>query len=51
MTDLWTTNNDDWPDDWEDDDLDPRLRDLRGQGLTALQLHTIQDIHPAGSYL
>jgi hypothetical protein len=26
-------------------------RDLRGQGLTAIQLHTITDIRPVGDYL
>ncbi|MFJ7895949.1 hypothetical protein [Streptomyces anthocyanicus] len=42
---------------WTDVELDdttpddPRLRDLRGQGLTAIQLHTITDIDPIGSYL
>ena len=38
-----------WDDDPEPDD--PRLNDLRGQGLTAVQLHTIQDIEPAKEYL
>jgi len=33
----WTDRDDDEPDD-------PRLRDLRGQGLTAIQMHTITDI-------
>ncbi|MEF9521333.1 hypothetical protein [Streptomyces sp. RB13] len=42
---------------WTDAELDdttpddPRLRDLRGQGLTAIQLHTITDIEITGSYL
>ncbi|MFD5221422.1 hypothetical protein ACFWMH_27655 [Streptomyces tendae] len=42
---------------WTDAELDdttpddPRLRDLRGQGLTAVQLHTITDIEITGSYL
>ncbi|MCX4809031.1 hypothetical protein OG601_47140 [Streptomyces sp. NBC_01239] len=34
-----------------DDPIDPRLHDLRGQGLTAMQLHTITDIEPQGNYL
>lgn len=37
-----------------DPDSDPpdlRLHDLRGQGLTAIQLHTIQDVEPAKEYL
>jgi hypothetical protein len=36
-----------WPDDWDDWDIeppDPRLHDLRGQGLSLVQLHTITDI-------
>jgi hypothetical protein len=40
--------------DWIDDlreQPDDRLWDLRGQGLTAIQLHTIQDIELHGSYL
>ncbi|WP_393075170.1 hypothetical protein [Streptomyces sp. LN704] len=39
---------------WREDpdlDPDPRLHDLRGQGLTARQLHTIKDIEPRGDYL
>ncbi|MFE0845311.1 hypothetical protein [Streptomyces rochei] len=42
---------------WTDQELDdtrpddPRLRDLRGQGLTAIQLHTITDLEITGSYL
>jgi hypothetical protein len=42
---------------WTDEELDdttpddPRLRDLRGQGLTAVQLHTISDIETVGSFL
>ncbi|MDH6610260.1 hypothetical protein M2164_005895 [Streptomyces sp. SAI-208] len=40
---------DPWWDDIEPDD--PRLHDLRGQGLTAIQLHTITDIEPEGGYL
>jgi hypothetical protein len=30
---------------------DPRDRDLHGQGLTPLQLHTMTDIEPRGDYL
>jgi hypothetical protein len=41
----------DWAWDDDPDDHDPRHRDLRGQGLTAIQLHTIQDIDLHGSYL
>lgn len=36
-----------WHDDEDDWDIappDPRTHDLRGQGLTAMQLHTITDI-------
>jgi hypothetical protein len=33
------------------DPTDPRDRDLRGQGLTALQIHTMTTIEPIGSYL
>ncbi|MER7053420.1 MazG-like family protein [Streptomyces sp. NPDC017454] len=42
---------------WTDGELDattaddPRLRDLRGQGLTAIQLHTITDIPLATDHL
>ena len=42
---------------WTDVELDdttpddPRLRDLRGQGLTAVQLHTITDIPLATDHL
>ncbi|MFD3516272.1 hypothetical protein [Streptomyces sp. NPDC058657] len=31
-------------DDVDDTSDDPRLCDLRGQGLTAIQLHTITDV-------
>ncbi|MER5875508.1 hypothetical protein ABT119_06205 [Streptomyces sp. NPDC001910] len=31
--------------------LEPRDLDLRGQGLTAVQLHTIQDVTLTGRYL
>ena len=43
----------DWQDvdEWDDLDPDPRLHDLRGQGLTAIRLHTIQDVTLAGSWL
>ena len=37
--------------DWDIEPDDPRLQDLRGQGLTAIQLHTITDIEPEGGYL
>jgi hypothetical protein len=30
---------------------DPRDLDLRGQGLTAVQLHTMQDVETAGDWL
>lgn len=42
---------------WTDPELDattpddPRLRDLRGQGLTAVQLHTITDVQLATNHL
>ncbi|WP_416477039.1 hypothetical protein [Streptomyces sp. LKA04] len=42
---------------WTDPELDattpddPRLRDLRGQGLTAVQLHTITDVQLATDHL
>jgi hypothetical protein len=50
---------DDCAPDWdegldEDDDdepEDPRLRDLRGQGLTVLQLHNITDVPVNRRYL
>ena len=60
MADLWTTEelpallwDDDAepPDDWPDDDIDPRLRDLRGQGLTAIQLHRMTDVPLQGELL
>lgn len=38
-----------WPADHEL--LDPHLHDLRGQGLTEHDLHTITDIPLTGSYL
>jgi len=31
--------------------LEPRDLDLRGQGLTAVQLHTIQDVDTTGEWL
>ncbi|MGW4670113.1 hypothetical protein [Streptomyces sp. NPDC004324] len=43
-------DHDAWPDD-EDLDPDPRLHDLRGQGLGAVALHTIQDVTITGSWL
>ncbi|MFL6096000.1 MAG: hypothetical protein ACJ71Y_11180 [Blastococcus sp.] len=42
---------DPYRDDDDPDPDDPRLHDLRGQGLTAIQLHTIHDIEPEGGYL
>lgn len=30
---------------------DPRHRDLLGQGLTTIELHTMTDIEPRGDYL
>lgn len=42
----------DWDDDWLDDIPDtPTHPDLRGQGLTTLQLHTMTTIEPSGGYL
>ncbi|MFG3127413.1 hypothetical protein ACGFZU_06890 [Streptomyces tendae] len=42
-----------WTDEELDDNTpdDPRLRDLRGQGFTAIQLHTITDIPLATDHL
>jgi hypothetical protein len=41
--------------DWDDEDLDddpgPRHPDLRGQGLTPLQLHTMTDVPVSRRYL
>ena len=37
--------------DWDQPDPDPRLHDLRGQGLTALQLNTIVDVPIRERYL
>lgn len=53
MTQLPLDEGIDWHDvdEWDDLDPDPRLHDLRGQGLTARQLHTIKDIEPRGGYL
>lgn len=44
-------DEDDWPDDVIDDEPDPRLHDLRGQGLTAQQLHNITDVPVSRRYL
>ncbi|MEU9134628.1 hypothetical protein AB0D33_01435 [Streptomyces sp. NPDC048404] len=44
-------DEDEWDDEDELDDPDPRLRDLDGQGLTAVQLHTITDVPLTGRYL
>ena len=43
----------DWDQDLDEDDEpeDPRLRDLRGQGLTVLQLHNITDVPVSRRYL
>ncbi|MGW5173184.1 hypothetical protein ACWERY_02300 [Streptomyces sp. NPDC004082] len=49
MTASWRDVCGDGDDIPPDDDLPDR--DLRGQGLTALQLHTITDIEPTGDYL
>lgn len=43
--------NPNWTDDEYDEPPDPRLHDLRGQGLTLVQLHTITDVPTTGSYL
>lgn len=57
MAELWTTHELPgirWdPDDEPDDELldEARLHDLRGQGLTATQLHTIQEITITGRWL
>ncbi|MFE6408186.1 hypothetical protein ACFVOR_14770 [Streptomyces sp. NPDC057837] len=41
-----------WDDEHPDDEPeDPRLRDLRGQGLTVLQLHNITDVPVSRRYL
>jgi hypothetical protein len=34
-----------------DAEPDPRHRDLHGQGLTAVELHTMTDVPITGSYL
>ncbi|MGZ0231153.1 hypothetical protein [Streptomyces sp. CPS1] len=39
------------PDDDPEDPVDPRWRDLRGQGLTAAQLERIHTLDLHGSYL
>lgn len=42
----------DWNDDWLDEiPNQPTHPDLRGQGLTPLQLHTMTTIEPRGAYL
>jgi hypothetical protein len=41
-------NDDDWLDEIPDG---PAYPDLRGQGLTALQLHTMTDVSLTGRYL
>lgn len=40
-----------WPDDWDLEPPDPRLHDLRGQGLTARELNDITDIVISQEYL
>lgn len=45
---LWLDDDPDWDDGI---DIDPRVHDLRGQGLTAIQLYTIQDIETRGDLL
>lgn len=51
-SELGLDDEDGWDGDEEEwDDPDPRLRDLDGQGLTAVQLHTIQDVPITGTYL
>jgi hypothetical protein len=48
----WSDLGLDDEDDLEDEDeWDLRLRDLHGQGLTAVQLHTITDVPLTGRYL
>jgi hypothetical protein len=32
-------------------ELEPRHQDLRGQGLTLLELHTMQDVETTGDWL
>lgn len=38
-------------DDWDIAPPDPRINDLRGQGLSAMQLHGITDITISQEYL
>jgi hypothetical protein len=53
----WADFGPDEEDEWDEEDEeewndpDPRLRDLDGQGLTAVQLRTITDIPLTGRYL
>jgi hypothetical protein len=46
-------DEDEWNEEDEDEwtDPDPRLRDLHGQGLSTVQLHTITDVPLTGRYL
>jgi hypothetical protein len=44
---LWRADED----DWDIEPPDPRLHDLRGQGLSLVQLHTITDIAISQEYL
>jgi hypothetical protein len=48
-SELALDEDEDDEDEWEDPD--PHLRDLHGQGLTAIQLHTIEDVTLTGFYL
>jgi hypothetical protein len=50
----WADFGPDEEDEWDEEewnDPDPRLRDLHGQGLSAVQLHTITDVPLTGRYL
>ena len=40
-----------WHDDPDIQPVDPRTHDLRGQGLTAVQLHDITDMTITGEYV
>lgn len=41
----------DWTDDPAGEPPDPRLYDLRGQGVGLVRLHTIPDVDLQGAYL
>lgn len=45
----WSDIDDDPDDEWPEPE--PRHRDLDGQGLTALQLHSMTTIRPTGGYV